>query len=158
MTLEELYLDNFPVVYGYLLSLSGDAALAEDLTAETFLRAMEKIDRYDGTCKPSTWLCAIGKNLFYSERRRQRRTVPLEQAQTVQTEDFTQSAMDRELARAISREAQQLPELQRQVFFLRCGGLSFRSVGEALGRTETWARVTFYRVKTKLLEKMEGEV
>ncbi len=157
MTLEELYLDNFPVVYGYLLSLSGDAVLAEELTAETFLRAMEKIDRYDGSCKPSTWLCAIGKNLFFSERRRRHRTVPLEQARALQTEDFTQSAMDRELARAIAREAQLLPELQRQVFLLRCSGLSFRCIGEALGRTETWARVTFYRVKTKLLEKMEEE-
>ena len=54
MTLDAFYTENYRIVYVYLLSLCGDAMLAEDLTSETFLRALSYIDRYDGTCKPST--------------------------------------------------------------------------------------------------------
>lgn len=71
MTIEEFYRDNYRIVYGYLLSLSGNAAVAEELASETFLRALQKPPHDQGACKPSTWLCAIAKNLYFSELRRQ---------------------------------------------------------------------------------------
>ena len=64
MTLEEIYLENYPIVFGYLLSLCKDPVEAEELTSQTFFKAMENIRRYDGKSKPSTWLCTIGKNLY----------------------------------------------------------------------------------------------
>lgn len=80
MTIEELYQANYRVVYGYLFSLCGERALAEDLAAETFLRAMEHPGSFDDSAKPSTWLCAIGKNLYLNEcRRRKRKRRALEQ-------------------------------------------------------------------------------
>ena len=156
MTLEQLYQENYPIVYGYLLSLCGDMALAEDLTSEAFLRAMEKIHTFDGNCKPSTWLCAIGKNLYFNERKRLRRHTTLEAAKNVPVQDFEESVFDRAQTQQLCQAAQELGEVQRQVFFMRASGLSFRDIGDALGRTETWARVTFFRVKTKLLNDLEG--
>ena len=52
-------------VYRYLLSLSHDEDLAEELTQETFFRAMRTIGDFNGNCKLSVWLCQIAKHLWY---------------------------------------------------------------------------------------------
>ena len=78
MNLEQFYRENYRIVYGYLLSLCGNEAWAEDLTSETFLKAIAKIDSYDGSRKPSTWLCAIGKNLYLDQRKRHKGQVSLD--------------------------------------------------------------------------------
>ena len=78
MNLEQFYRENYRIVYGYLLSLCGDPAWAEDLTSEAFLKAISKIGSYDGERKPSTWLCTIGKNLYLDQRKRRGRLVPLD--------------------------------------------------------------------------------
>ena len=156
MTLEELYLENYAVVYGYLLSLCGSPAMAEDLTSEVFLRAMEKIHTFDGKCRPSTWLCAIGRNLYFNERKRLSRHTELEKVKEMTMQGSEEAVLDKAYAQQILRAAQKLGEPQKQVFFMRVSGLSFREIGEALGKTETWARVTFFRTKTKLLTETEG--
>lgn len=156
MTLEQLYLENYPVVYGYLLSLCGNPAVAEDLVSETFLRAMEKIHAFDGGCKPSTWLCAIGRNLYLNERKRLARHMPLESLEELSAPGFEEPVLEKLHAREILYRAGRLEEPQRQVFFMRVAGAAFRDIGDALGKTETWARVTFFRTKTKLLSEMEG--
>ena len=156
MTMEHLYQENYPIVYGYLLSLCGSPAVAEDLASETFLRAMEKIGSFDGQCRPSTWLCAIGKNLYFNERKRLSRHTGLDEIEHLAVPNFEEAVLDREQARQLLRAARNLEEPQKQVFFMRVSGLSFREIGAALGRTETWARVTFFRTKTKLLTETEG--
>lgn len=154
-TLESFYRAYYRVVYGYLLSLCGNRAEAEDLASETFLRAIRHINRYDGTCKPTTWLCQIGKNLWLNKCRRQRRLVPLEEAETAGLPSFEDALADREELRAVFTAAQALPPLQRQVFLMRLEGLSHREIGSALGRSEAWARVTYFRAKSQILERLE---
>lgn len=156
MTLEEFYKKNYPIVFGYLFSLCGDRTMAEDLASETFLRAMQKISSYDGTCKPSTWLCTIGKNLYFNEQKRQNRHVSLENVDLVSTVSFEESLITNEQIRLILKSASHLAPMQQQVFFMRINGMPFRDIGDALGKTETWARVTFFRAKNDVLEKMEG--
>ena len=53
-------------VFKYLMSLCGNADLAEELTQETFYRAIRSSGKFDGNCKVSTWLCQIAKNTYYS--------------------------------------------------------------------------------------------
>lgn len=154
MTMEALYAENWPIVCGYLRSLGAGHTQAEDLASETFLRAIQKIDRYDGACKPSTWLCTIAKNLYFSDCRRRKRLAPLEEG--VAADDGLEARfLDRDQARRILELARDLGELPRQVFFMRVRGLSFRQIGDALGRTENWARVTFFRAKARILERLE---
>ncbi len=155
-TLESFYRAHYRVVYRYLLSLCGNRSVAEDLASETFLRAIRHIERYDGTCKPTTWLCQIGKNLWLNECRRQRRLVPLEDTLEAALPSPEDALAGREALRAVFAAAQTLPTLQRQVFLMRLEGLSHREIGAALGRSETWARVTFFRAKGQILERMEG--
>ena len=154
MTQEDIYRDNYPIVYGYLLSLCGDIPLAEDLTAETFFKAFLHPRRYDGKCKLSTWLCTIGRNLYLNERKRQQRSRRLTACMAANP-DPEELLLEKERTAQLHRITQQLEEPYGQVFFMRMEGLSFRQIGEALDKTENWARVTFYRAKVKIQERME---
>ncbi len=156
MTLEEIYRENYPIVYGYLLSLCEDPLLAEELTAETFLKAIQNIRRFDGTCKPSTWLCTIGKNLYFNECKRQKRHVPLEESLHKMAASPEEQYIEKDLAQRLLRTAKLLEPPYRQVFFLRLEGLSFREIGTVMEKTENWARVTCFRAKVKLLEETEA--
>ena len=68
-------------VFKYLMSLCGNADLAEELTQETFYRAIRSSGKFDGSCKVSTWLCQIAKHIWYQEldRRRRKKTEPLQE-------------------------------------------------------------------------------
>lgn len=149
---ERFYRENYRVVYGYLLSLCADRETAEDLAADTFLRAYERIGRYDGSCKPSTWLCQIGKNLWFNERKRRLRREKLDRVEEGSGPSPEETAAQRDALDRLFRAAEALPEMSRQVFRMRLAGLSFKEVGQALGRSENWARVTSFRAKNQVLE------
>lgn len=155
--IEAFYRENYQIVYGYLLSLCGDAVQAEELTADTFCRAVEKIDTYDARYQPSTWLCTIGRNLFLNECRRKRRLTEAEAAEYLTVPSAEAVVMEKETLREIWTALSACSFLPRQVFIMRVEGMSFREIGLALGKTENWARVTYFRVKSKILQEMEGE-
>ena len=156
--IEEFYRAHFHVVYGYLLSLCGDKALAEELACAAFLKAAEHIDRYDPKCKPSTWLCTIARNLYYNECKRRKRLVPLEEAREDAAPSPEKLCIRREQAEEVLAAVGRLPELQRRVVLMRLEGMKFADIGLALGRSETWARVTFFRAKAKIIAEVEGEI
>ena len=155
MSLEEFYSANYRIVYGYLFSLCQDKSLAEDLTSETFLRAIQKLDTYDGRVKASTWLCTIGRNLYLNLRTKAARQVPLEEFILVDSISPEERLLHKEKLRILLRLLGELEEQKRQLFLLRSQGLSFREMGEALGKSENWARVTYFRIKESLLQRME---
>ena len=157
MNLEQFYRDNYRIVYGYLLSLCGNPALAEDLTSEAFLKAIAKIGSYDGSVKPSTWLCSIGKNLYLNERKRLRRHIPLDSVVIAEDDTMEERIIEQDTAKRIGQLSRKLDPPKNQVFAMRLNGLSFREIGEALGKTENWARVTFFRAKNEILEELEGK-
>lgn len=155
--LHEAYARHARTVYRFLLSQCGDADLAEELTQETFYRAVRSIGRYNGACKLSVWLCQIAKHLWYQHLRHQKRENPLPEdggeglvppAPSAETEVLAQTGR-----MELLRRVHGLPEPYREVVYLRAfGGLSFREIGDVLDKTETWARVTFYRGKERLKE------
>lgn len=158
MDLEQFYMKNYRIVYGYLLSLCGSPAWAEDLTSETFLKAITRIDSYDGTMKASTWLCTIGRNLYLDQRKRHKRHVPLDSVVLREECNMEEKLIDSQLSSQIAQLARELGEPKQTVFLMRVNGSSFREIGDALGRTENWARVTFFRVRNEILDRLEGEI
>ena len=158
MNLEQFYQENYRIVFGYLYSLCGDAHLAEDLTSETFLRAILKIDSYDGRVKASTWLCTIGRNLYLNEAKKRSRYVPLEGVPRMEGDSMEEQYIKQEQAAKLRRLIEELEDPKNRVVLMRQQGMSFREIGDALGKSENWARVTFYRAKEKILERLEGEV
>ena len=147
-----IYRQHAQTVYKFLLSQTRDPGLAEELTQETFYQAVRSIDRFDGKCKVSVWLCQIAKHLWYQQLRKQKREVPLsEEGIDVPLPSAEEETLDRAGRLELLRQVHSLPEPYREVVYLRAfGDLSFREIGDVLGKTETWARVTFYRGKEKL--------
>lgn len=154
---EKLCRDSAPMVYRFLLSLCGDPELAQELTSETFYQAYLHIDRFRGDCKPESWLCQIAKNALFRERRRRKRLVPWEPSRPREGGgDVLESLADREEALTLYRYLHQLEDPYREVFLLRVlGELKFGEIAAIYGRTESWAKVTFYRAKEKLIKRME---
>lgn len=154
---EELYAKEFPVVYKYLLALCGNPSTAEELTQETFYRAIQSIGTFRGTCKLSVWLCQIGKNIYLSQLRRERSRnsvspYEIDQGQTAQS-DPEEALLQQDTAMTLHRRLHALPEPYREVFSLRTlGELSFTQIGEFFEKSESWARVTYHRAKLKLKE------
>ena len=150
--MSEIYQQHAQTVYKFLLSQTRDEELAEELTQETFYQAVRSIHRFDGGCKVSVWLCQIAKHLWYQHLRKHRREVPMpEDPPELPAPSAEEGALEREGKLELLRLIHDLPEEPREVVYLRVfGGLSFREIGDICGRTETWARVTFYRTKEKL--------
>ena len=156
--MEAFYRENYPIVYGYLLALCGDPSLAEELTAATFCRAVEKVDTYDPRFKPSTWLCTIGRNLFLNECRRKQKLTALEAGEYITVPSAETVVLEQETLEEFWRLLQAFSYEHRQVFLMRLEGMHFREIGLALGKTENWARVTYFRVKSKILQETEGDI
>lgn len=153
--MEELFKENAKLLYHYLYSLCRNESLAEELTQETFYKACLSIDRYDESCKFSTWLCQIGKHTYYQYLEKNKRTVLTEIDETL---SITELSAERQALSRIElldtlRNLHSLPESMREVIYLRSlGDLSFREIGDIMGKSENWARVTYFRAKTLLIQ------
>ena len=153
LNMDSAYRENARKVYRFLMSLCYEEETAEELTQETFYQAVRCADKYDGTCKVSTWLCQIAKHLWFQHLRKQKREAPVlpEDLPESPGPSAEESVLEQEGRMDLLKLVHNLPEPQREVVYLRAfGGLSFREIGDVCGRTETWARVTFYRSKEKL--------
>ena len=157
--MEELYQLYFKDVYLYVLALSKEEVVAEDITQETFFKAMKSIGAFKGECDIRVWLCQIAKNTYYTYCKKQKRFVPAEEVEEEIQErpvSIERRFDDKEQALNIHKVLHTLEEPYKEVFQLRVfGELSFRDIGEIFGKTESWSRVTFYRAKNKLVKKME---
>ena len=153
--LEQIYREHATTVYRYLFSLTNNSDLAEELTQETFYRAINSIGTYNGTCKISVWLCQIAKHIWYQEldRKKKRATEKFDEntpSNEMSPEDATVFKDDK---LALYRAINLLSVPMREVVYMRITGeLSFAEIGEIMNKNETWARVTFYRAKQKLME------
>ena len=150
--MDKLYQQNARVVYRFLYSVCHDKQLAEDLTQETFLEAYKSIERFDGSCKISSWLCQIAKHLLYRHYQKTKREIPVALEGSEEFIPRTPAPDCRIMAKLelmeVFKDMQKLPPAMREVIYLRITGeLTFGEIGEIMGRSENWARVTFYRGK-----------
>lgn len=155
---EQVYIQYHKVVYAYLLSLCRSEELAADLAQETFYKALRSIDRFQGECALNVWLCSIAKHALTDHYRRHRREAPLPE-QVPDSPDADplpgEKLEQRQTALTLHKALHALPEPYREVFWLRAyGELTFAEIGALHGKTETWARVTYYRARTKLKEAL----
>ena len=156
MLFEELYEDNYKIVYGYLLSLSKNETIAEDLTSDTFLKSFEKISTFEGNSKISTWLCQIAKNEYLQYLRKHKKTDSIEEcfdiADTDRIEDIV---LDKTMAITIHKLLHDLEEPYKEVFVLKVfAELSYKDIACIFEKTETWARVTYHRARLKIIERL----
>ncbi|MEE1319952.1 MAG: sigma-70 family RNA polymerase sigma factor [Acutalibacteraceae bacterium] len=154
-SMDEIYQSYALTVYKYLLTLSRSDDIAEELTQETFYQAVKSINRFDGSCHISTWLCAIARNQFlsYCRKHPDMKDLDIDDKVVSSAED---EAVAYENRVEILKRLHLCPEPYREILYLRIfGDLSFKEIGDILGKTENWARVTFYRGKEKLRKELE---
>lgn len=154
--IEKLYEEYFETVNKYLFCLTHNNDISEELTQETFYRAVRKIDKYKGECKISVWLCQIAKNLWYDECRKNKRTMNTREDCLIdiqETNTLEEEVIANDEKMLLYKKMQLLDDKTREVMYLRLSGeLSFKEIGIILNKTENWARVTFYRGKNQLKE------
>lgn len=169
MDMDEMYQEYAELIYHYLLGLCHNPSLAEDLVQTTFLKAIESIDSFRGQSKVSTWLFQIAKHEYIDVmRRKENQNISMEvfcqddsQGETVfagESLSILEYLIEKEQKERILWHLHQLPEPYKEVFLLHIyGECSYREIAAVFGRTEVWARVTYFRAKERLIQCLKQE-
>ena len=159
---EQLYNTYFNDVYLYILRLSGNEHIAEEITSDTFFKALKSIDNFRGDCEVRVWLCQIAKNCYYSHIKKNSR---IQQDAETEMQDFA------EYSPSVAEEYERKNEIERiqkilhdigepykEVFMWRVyAELSFKEIARIFGKNENWACVTYHRARKMIKERLEEE-
>jgi len=152
LDIEKLYKNYFTTIYKFLLCFTHDEDLAEDLTQETFYKAIKNINQFQNNSKISVWLCSIAKNLYYDHYKKSKKynSVNIDDIFNLESPEFTDNVLANQ---AFNDSTKDLNNESKKVVYLRIvGNLTFKEIAFILDKSEVWTRVTFYRCK----EKMKG--
>ena len=143
MEFEQIYSAYFQSVYHYVRQLSGSASVAEEITSETFFKAIQSIDRFRGDCDMRVWLCQIAKNTYGSDLKKRRKTADSDE-------------WELQNVRRIRKALYDMAEPYKGVFMWRVlGELSFKEIAELYGKTDNWACVTYHRARRLIQRRLE---
>lgn len=160
--IEEIYKEYSITVYKYLFCLTQNRDISEDLMQETFAIAVKDIKKFRGDCKLSVWLCQIAKHLWYKELKKKNKNANISfeeiNENVLYDETPEQIICSKEEKIKLFKDIQKLDSKSKEVMYLRLiGNLSYEEIGEILGKTSNWSRVTFYRAKQKIREENKNE-
>ncbi len=160
MEFEEIYRRHFGDVYRYILRLSGNEHIAEEITSDTFFKAMGSIGKFRGECDLRTWLCQIAKNSYYTYIKKHSRTHSLDdEAAAVDPNAFLEEQYaTKEAIRQGQDALHSLPDPYKEVFMWRVyAQLGFREIGQMYQKSENWACVTYHRARKMLKSRLEED-
>lgn len=159
---EDIINAEYQAVYRYILSLTRDEKEAEDITQDTFVKAISK-GNFRGESSYYSWLCSIGRNIWIDRCRRSGILIidPIVEEMPVprdKSPSLEEALVDGELSRQIHRIIHEMDEPYKEVFSLKVfGELSFKDISSLFGKTESWARVTYHRARKKIIEMLRKE-
>ena len=158
---EDMYQRFFKDVYLFVFSISKDRQIAEDITQETFFKALKEIKNFRGDCSVKSWLCQIAKNLYISQMRK-KSMISLEDMDVVpnqiSTTNIEQEYIQKENTLSVYKVLHLLEEPYKEIFLLRTlGELEFKEIADVFHKTESWARVTYHRARLKIQKALEQE-
>ena len=157
MEFEQIYTTYFRDVYLYIRKMSNDEHIAEEITSETFFKAMKSIDSFRGDCDIRVWLCQIAKNCYssYLKKAGQTESIDNEEIAKLST-SFEEQLFRHDTTMQIQKILHDVPEPYKEVFMWRVyAELSFKQIGQIFGKSENWACVTYHRARNKIKEKLE---
>ncbi|MCI8393438.1 MAG: sigma-70 family RNA polymerase sigma factor [Clostridia bacterium] len=154
--MDEIYLAHSKKVYKYLLSLCNNQDIAEELTQETFYKAIKGIKKFRNDCSVNVWLCRIAKNTWIDYIKKEKQITLISIDNELENYIIENDIDNKDEMLDLYKQIHKLDEKTKEVFILRIKGeLSFKEIGNILGQTEVWARITFYRGKMKLKEELK---
>ncbi len=159
---EQIYRACFKSVYLYVMRLCRDKHIAEEITSETFFKAINSIDDFRGDCDMRVWLCRIAQNTYYSYLKKNRRVSGIDETDLqniAAAEDPVDARLgEQEDARQIRKILHDLAEPYKEVFMWRVfGELSFKEIGALYGKSENWACVTCHRARKMIKRRLEED-
>ena len=159
MEFEKIYRTYFNDVFLYIRRLSNDEYIAEEITSETFFKAMRAIDTFHSETDIRVWLCQIAKNCYFSRLKKQQRVVDIDSFELTDDKDSIEDQiLNQSDVMRIHLLLHTLTEPYKEVFMLRVfGELSFKQIAEIFQKTDNWACVTYHRARNKILEQMEAK-
>ncbi|MEI6578377.1 MAG: RNA polymerase sigma factor [Eubacteriales bacterium] len=153
----DVYEKYFKQVYAYMYTLCGNRSIAEEITQETFFKALKKIDGFRGDCKISVWLCQIAKNTYMTHQNKKQNLSIDDVPELADNSNFLNDLENNDSAFILHKILREIDEPYKEVFTLRVfGKLSFEYISKLFDKSESWARVTYYRAKRKIQESMEA--
>jgi RNA polymerase sigma-70 factor (ECF subfamily) len=160
MEFEQIYRAYCKAVFLYALQLSGDEQIAEEITSETFYKAIRSVDRFRGDCEIRVWLCQIAKNTYYSYLKKHKQELSADEADLQTVADprvsLEEQLGNRESAQQIRSILHEMQEPYREVFMWRVfGELSFKEIGVLYQKTDNWACVTYHRARKMIQKRLE---
>ncbi|MBR4940540.1 MAG: sigma-70 family RNA polymerase sigma factor [Clostridia bacterium] len=158
--IEVLYEAYFNDVYLYILRLSGSRQIAEDITSDTFFKAMKAVGSFRGDCDVRVWLCQIAKNAYYSFLKKNDGGKLVSTDDVCDLEDaapgLAEEWVRKDEIRRIQRVLHRIDEPYKEVFMWRIyGELSFKQIAQIFGKTENWACVTYHRARKMIKARLE---
>ena len=155
---DKIYREYFDDVYLYIRRLSGDEDIAEEITSETFFKAMRSLSGFRGDCDIRVWLCQIAKNCYYSYAKKQKKTESVENIELLSEEStMEEQYLRHEEAVKIRAVLHNVSEPYKEVFMWRVfAELNFQQIGQIFGKSENWACVTYHRAKKMIKLRLEG--
>lgn len=157
MEFEKIYRTYFNDVFLYIRRLSNDDHIAEEITSETFFKAMRSMNTFRGETDIRVWLCQIAKNCYFSHLKKQQRVVDIDSFEFTDIKDsIEEQILNQSDAMRIHLLLHNLAEPYKEVFMLRVfGELSFKQIADIFQKTDNWACVTYHRARNKILKQME---
>ncbi len=154
---EQLFIDNRDFIFKYLMKLTKDSSLAEELTQETSFRAYMNFSSLRDKEKASVWLCQIAKNTYFAHYNEAKKIDSFENRDIKNDDENIEDIfIQKEFSQKVLTCLHQLEEPYKEVFMLSVfGGFSLKEISNLFGKSESWARVTFYRAKQKLSERIK---
>ena len=153
--LEKMCNLHYKYVKSYALSLCLNESLAEDITQETFYNAIKKIDTFKNDCKIETWLCSIAKNIFLNQKRKKKTESISDYPDLIADITLEENILDNENVKRILTEAVKLETPYKEVFYMKSlGDMPYSTIADVFGKSENWARVTYFRAKKQIEERM----
>ena len=160
MEFEQIYSTYFKSVYLYVMQVSGNEHIAEEITSETFFKAINSIDSFRGDCDMRVWLCQIAKNTYFSYLKKNKKVLSIDESdfQNVADPDAGIDVQigEQEEARLIRKILHDMSDPYKEVFMWRVfGELSFKEIADLYGKTDNWTCVTYHRARKMIQNRLE---
>ena len=159
MEFEKIYTTYFRDVFLYIRRLSDNEHLAEEITSETFFKAISSIESFRGECDIRVWLCQIAKNCYFTYLKKTQRIDSIEDIEIAkQSENFEERFFQKDAAMQIQKVLHYIPDPYKEVFMWRVfAEMSFKQIGQIFHKSENWACVTYHRARKMIRERLEAD-
>lgn len=160
MEFEQIYNTYFKSVYLYVMQLSGNEHIAEEITSDTFFKAINSIDKFRGECDMRVWLCQIAKNTYFSYLKKNQKVLSIDESgiqNIASPEDLMDAKIrEQEETRLIRKILHDMADPYKEVFMWRVfGELSFKEIGKLYEKNDNWACVTYHRARKMIQSRLE---